>query len=81
MPVPRWLGMVAGSLLFVGAGSNNPHVQHGMSWLPQLPPDVLAKGTARLAVDLQSGEWDCRHGHLRHLQQLDVGYRVITAHS
>jgi SAM-dependent methyltransferase len=59
----------------------DPEVQQGMSWLAQLPPDVLARGSARLAADLQSGEWDRRHGHLRHLEQLDVGYRLITAHT
>jgi len=58
----------------------NPEIQQGMSWLAQLPPDVLARGSARLAADLQSGEWDRRHGHLRHLEQLVVGYRLITAH-
>ena len=26
----------------------DPHIQQGMSWLAQLPPDVLARGTARL---------------------------------
>jgi SAM-dependent methyltransferase len=56
-----------------------PQVQQGMSWLAQLTPDVLARGSARLAADLQSGEWDRRHGHLRRLDQLDVGYRLITA--
>jgi SAM-dependent methyltransferase len=58
-----------------------PQVQRGMSWLAQLTPDVLARGSARLAADLQSGEWDRRHGHLRRLDQLDVGYRLITAGS
>ena len=57
----------------------DPEVQQGMSWLAQLPRDVLARGSARLAADLQSGEWDRRHGHLRHLEKLDVGYRLITA--
>jgi hypothetical protein len=57
----------------------DPQVQQGMSWLAQLPSDVLARGSARLAADLQSGDWDHRHGHLRQLNQLDVGYRLITA--
>lgn len=56
-------------------------VQQGMSWLAQLPPDVLARGAARLAADLRSGEWDRRHEHLRELDELDVGYRLITARS
>ena len=56
-------------------------VQMGMSWLAQLDPDVRQRGTARLAADLRSGEWDRRHGHLRQLKELDVGYRLITARS
>jgi len=57
----------------------DPQVQQGMSWLAQLPPDVVDRGSARLAADLQSGDWDRRHGHLRQLGQLDLGYRLITA--
>jgi hypothetical protein len=56
-------------------------VQQGMSWLAQLPAHVLADGSARLATDLRSGEWDRRHGHLRDLAELDGGYRLVTARS
>jgi SAM-dependent methyltransferase len=34
---------------------------------------------ARLARDLESGEWDRRYGHLRTMQSLDVGLRLIVA--
>lgn len=56
-------------------------VQQGMSWLAQLPPNELAEGAARLEADLRSGTWDGRHGHLRDLPELDVGYRLVIAHS
>jgi len=59
----------------------DPQIQQAMSWLAQLPPQVLARGGARLEVDPQSGRWDRRHGHLRHLDHLDVGYRLITGRS
>jgi SAM-dependent methyltransferase len=59
----------------------DPEVQRGMSWLAQLPAEVLARGAARLAADLRSGDWDRRHGHLRQLDELDVGHRLITATS
>jgi hypothetical protein len=59
----------------------DPQIQRGMSWLAQLPPDVLARGAALLAADLRSGEWDRQHGQLRRLDQLDVGHRLITAGS
>ena len=55
------------------------HVQQGMSWLAQLPPETRAGGAARLAADLRCGEWDRRYGHLRQLDELDVGYRLISA--
>jgi SAM-dependent methyltransferase len=59
----------------------DPGVQQGMSWLAQLPAETLARGAARLSADLRSGDWDRRHGHLRRLEELDVGYRLITAAS
>ena len=57
----------------------DPDVQAGMSWLALLPDDVRAAGSARLAADLRSGAWDSRLGHLRHLPELDVGYRLVIA--
>jgi SAM-dependent methyltransferase len=57
----------------------DPQIQQGMSWLAQLPRDVLARGAARLEGELRSGEWDRHHGHLRQLDELDVGHRLITA--
>jgi len=57
----------------------DPTVQAGMSWLAVLPPAVRARGTARLAADLESGAWDRRLGHLRRLPELDVGYRLVIA--
>lgn len=57
----------------------DPRVQHGMSWLAQLPPQLLAEGTRRLEADLRSGEWDHRYGHLRSMSELDCGYRLVIA--
>jgi SAM-dependent methyltransferase len=56
-----------------------PEVQAGISCLAMLDPDVRARGTEHLRRDLASGEWDARHGHLRALAELDVGYRLIVA--
>jgi hypothetical protein len=36
-------------------------------------------GMARLAADLDSGEWHRRYGHLLALDELDLGYRVLIA--
>ena len=57
----------------------DPEVHQAMSWLAQLPDDVRQAGSARLRADLESGEWDRRHGHLRSLTELDCGYRVVIA--
>jgi SAM-dependent methyltransferase len=59
----------------------DPGVQAGMSWLAVLPEKVRARGTARLAADLESGAWDRRLGHLRSLPELDAGYRLVIAGS
>ncbi len=57
----------------------DPDVQAGISCLAMLDPRVLARGTEQLRADLASGAWDARHGHLRNLAELDVGYRLIVA--
>lgn len=57
----------------------DPVVQQGMSFFAQLADDALAEGSARLAADLESGAWDRRHGHLRLLDECDLGYRLLVA--
>jgi ubiquinone/menaquinone biosynthesis C-methylase UbiE len=57
----------------------DPDVQAGISGLARLDADVRARATERLRADLASGAWDARHGHLRALAELDVGYRLIVA--
>ena len=57
----------------------DPVVQAGISGLARLDPDVRARATARLRADLESGAWDARHGRLRSMSELDVGYRLIVA--
>jgi SAM-dependent methyltransferase len=56
-----------------------PEVQAGMSWLALLPDSVRRRGADRLAADLESGAWDRRHGHLRHEESFDGGYRIAVA--
>ena len=57
----------------------DPDVQAGISCLAMLDPAVLARGAERLRADLASGAWDERHGHLRAMREIDVGYRLIVA--
>ncbi|NKB51061.1 MAG: methyltransferase domain-containing protein [Rhizobiaceae bacterium] len=39
--------------------------------------DDLDEGLEKLKSDLDSGEWQKRHGDLLNLQQLDCGYRLV----
>ncbi len=57
----------------------DPDVQSGMSWLAMLPDAERQRGAARLLADLNSGEWDRRHGHLRQEELFDGGYRIALA--
>jgi len=57
----------------------DPQVQDGMSSFAQLGVEARARGTERLRRDLMSGAWDARHGELRTLPEIDLGYRLLVA--
>ncbi len=59
----------------------DPAVQEGISSFAQLEPGVRLRGTERLRADLASGAWDARHGCLRRLGEIDLGYRILVARS
>ena len=59
----------------------DPAVQAGMSTLARLSDDVRQAGTARLRTSLENGEWDRRFGHLRALNEFDIGYRLVICES
>ena len=40
---------------------------------------MIGPPLARLAADLESGEWNRRFGHLLELDGIDLGYRLVTA--
>ena len=56
-----------------------PDVLAGMSWSSLLDPGLVKARQDQLAADLASGAWDRRHGHLRSLPELDLGYRLVVA--
>tara|TARA_R110001599_G_scaffold115128_3_gene281492 strand:+ start:1098 stop:1847 length:750 start_codon:yes stop_codon:yes gene_type:complete len=68
---------------FLGAYWRRPHayldpqVRASISTFAKL--DNIADALARLEQDLASGDWQARHGHLMELDNLDVGYRLVTA--
>jgi SAM-dependent methyltransferase len=57
----------------------DPEVRAGISSLALLDSAVVARGVARLEADLESGAWEQRFGHVRRLDALDVGYRLLAA--
>ncbi|QYG91732.1 class I SAM-dependent methyltransferase [Iamia sp. SCSIO 61187] len=56
-------------------------VRAGMSWLSMLPRRAVSAGVQRLRLDLRSGEWDRRFGHLRGQDSYDGGFRLAVAGS
>jgi hypothetical protein len=59
----------------------DPAVQRSMSILALLPHEVIARGAARLAADLDDGTWLARHSHLLEQDRADYGYRLVVAAS
>ncbi|MFI5028732.1 MAG: class I SAM-dependent methyltransferase [Solirubrobacterales bacterium] len=56
-----------------------PEVVRPMWVIQRLPEALRREGLARLAADLESGAWDSRNGHLRRLEELDVGLRLVVS--
>lgn len=57
----------------------DPVVRAGMSALAKTDEQALASGLARLASDLESGEWQRNHADLLERDRLDIGYCLVTA--
>jgi hypothetical protein len=45
-----------------------------------MDPAVVERVVTEVDGDLRSGTWDQRYGHLRDLDALDVGVRIVVAH-
>jgi len=56
----------------------DPRVRAGISGFALLDQDVVARGIARLELDLESGAWERRFGNLRSLDAIDVCYRLLV---
>jgi SAM-dependent methyltransferase len=57
----------------------DPTVQAGMSLFAKTDKALLRPGLTRLAADLASGRWHDEHAELLDLDELDLGYRLVTA--
>jgi SAM-dependent methyltransferase len=56
----------------------NAQVRQSMSGLQLLPLDVLSRGIAALAADLEDGTWQQRNSALLQQDALDVGWRLLS---
>lgn len=56
----------------------DPDVRAGISSFAQLDQRAVVDGVQRLDEDLKSGSWERRFGHLRSLDSLDAGYRLLV---
>lgn len=69
----------------LGAHWRRPHAyldrdrQMASSGLMLLDPAVLHRAMARLAAELDSGEWHRKHGDVLRLNEIDLGYRLVVA--
>lgn len=50
------------------------------SGFARMDPAVVERVVTEVDRDLRSGTWDQRYGHLRDLDALDVGVRLVVAH-
>jgi SAM-dependent methyltransferase len=79
MPVPRdtpdWM---LGSFWAHPERVLDHHARAATSGFARTLPEVVERVVTALERDLRSGEWDRRHGHLRQLNDYDVGLRLIT---
>jgi hypothetical protein len=51
------------------------------SGFARMPTNVVNRVVSEVSRDLASGEWDERYGHLRKLNALDVGLRLVVSGS
>jgi Methyltransferase domain len=71
---------------FGGAYWRRPHayldqaVRAGMSMLALTAHEDVEAGLDRLGVDIGSGAWSRRHRDIEELDELDLGYRLLTAY-
>jgi SAM-dependent methyltransferase len=57
----------------------DPVVRANISVFALLPDDRERAFVEHLRGDLDSGAWEARHGHLRALSELDLGYRLLSS--
>ena len=70
---------------FLGAFWRRPeayldeHVRAGISGFARLDQQETTEAMERLRRDLDTGDWERQNGHLRQLDEIDLGYRLVIA--
>ena len=54
-------------------------VRRNISQFNLVDPAAVARGVEQLRLDLAAGTWDSRHGRLRTLDSMDLGYVILVA--
>jgi SAM-dependent methyltransferase len=54
-------------------------VRRNISQFNLVDPEAVERGIGALARDLADGIWDERNGHLRELEELDLGYVLLVS--
>ncbi len=79
MPIPRdtpdWM---LGSFWAHPERVLDQHARNATSGFARMSPAVIDRVVTALKRDLQSGDWDQRHGGLRQLESCDVGLRLLV---
>jgi len=57
----------------------DPDAREAISGFAMLGDAITGPAIRRLAADIESGDWDQRYGHLRTLESLNLGYRLVVA--
>lgn len=57
----------------------DPQARAATSGFARMDPAVVERAVSAVEADLRSGRWDARHGHLRALEEYDVGLRLLVA--
>ena len=57
----------------------DPSVRAGISGFSMVDEQLTQRALAKLAADLESGEWRRRNAALLDIDELDVGYRLVIA--
>ncbi|HEY6149799.1 MAG TPA: class I SAM-dependent methyltransferase [Gaiellaceae bacterium] len=57
----------------------DPNARASTSGFARLPPEIGNRVVEAVARDLRDGTWEARYGHLRALDEYDVGMRLVVS--